>query len=275
MAAMTSAEKNEERRKRVFLGVLPSDFLRITATSQQQQEAADQQAAIALQQQMVGIPYTHNSAGRLSITVGSAKLAKNYGVTRMDPYVRLRVGHCVYETRTDPNGGKNPRWNQEIQCLLPQGVNVIYLEIFDECSFKMDELIAWAHIPIPAAVMNGETREDWYPLSGKQGDEMEGSINLVLSYSTAPQPYVYPQVTPVMVPANVYGVRHFAYPPVSIYTPPPPVAPEPPAPQISEQELKQIEDMFPNMDKEVIKSVFEANRGNKDGTVNSLLQMSE
>lgn len=46
----------------------------------------------------------------------------------------------------------------------------------------MDELIAWAHITIPPPVLRGETSEDWYPLSGKQGDGKEGVINIVLSY---------------------------------------------------------------------------------------------
>jgi hypothetical protein len=49
----------------------------------------------------------------------------------------------------------------------------------------MDELIAWAHVPISQAVLNGETHEDWYPLSGKQGEGLEGMINLVLSYSVS------------------------------------------------------------------------------------------
>lgn len=67
--------------------------------------------------------------------------------------------------------------------LLPQGVNSIYLEIYDECSFTMDELIAWGQITIPTNVLQGETHEDWYPLNGKQGDGVEGMINLVLSYT--------------------------------------------------------------------------------------------
>lgn len=49
----------------------------------------------------------------------------------------------------------------------------------------MDELIAWTQITVPKQVMSGETHEDWYPLSGKQGEGVEGMINLVLSYSVS------------------------------------------------------------------------------------------
>lgn len=60
--------------------------------------------------------------------------------------------------------------------------------------------------------------------------------------------------------------------PLRVYTAPNPQVPV--IPVLSESELKQIEEMFPAIDKEVIKTVFEANRGNKEGTINSLLQMA-
>jgi toll-interacting protein len=262
-------DKVGERRSRVLFGPLPEDFLRINISVQQQQEAADRQTAMALHHQLSGGQSYTNAVGRLSITVAQAKLAKNYGMTRMDPYARIRVGHCVYETHTDPNGGKNPRWNKVVHCLLPQGINTITLEIFDERSFTMDELIAWTQFQIPQQVLAGETHEDWYPLNGKQGEGVEGMVNLVLSYLVFPA-YKYPPPAPVMVVPNVGGGSIIK--PLKVYTAPPV---ENPMPVLSESELKQIEEMFPNIDKEVIKTVFEANRGNKDGTINSLLQMAE
>ncbi|KRT79976.1 C2 domain containing protein [Oryctes borbonicus] len=264
--ASAVTDKVKERRSRVFLEPLPNDFLRVAASVQQQQEAADRQAALALHQQYLSAqPCVTNIVGRLSICVAQAKLAKNYGMVRMDPYARVRVGHCVYETHTDTNGGKNPRWNKVVQCLLPQGVNMITIEIYDERSFTMDELIAWTQINIPQQIFSGETHEDWYALSGKQGEGVEGMINLVLSYNPQPplQPLLY--AAPNVSAGQMQTMAIYPAPPTAQTT----------VPVLSESELKQIEEMFPNIDKEVIKSVFEANRGNKDGTINSLLQMCE
>lgn len=219
---------------------------------------------------------THNILGRLSITVTQARLVKNYGLARMDPYVRVRVGHFIYETQTDPNGSKNPRFNRVLHTQLPNGVKSIYLEIYDERSFTMDELIAWAEINIPETVMKGETVEGWYALSGKQGDGMEGQVNLVMSFSTQP---LYPYqaaagVPPVMVVPSVTGrpqavaVQHQA--PIQHQQPV-----QPPQPRVlDDADIQQIAEMFPNVDKEVIKSVGEANRGSREATINSLLSMT-
>ena len=80
----------------------------------------------------------------------------------MDPYCRLRVGNTVFETPTDANGSKTPIWNRTIHSYLPDGVDAIFIEIFDERAFTMDERVAWAHIKIPEDVLKNHTmHDDW------------------------------------------------------------------------------------------------------------------
>ena len=51
-----------------------------------------------------------------------------------------------------------------------------------QCSFSPDERVAWGLILIKDEVIAGETVDDWYSLSGKQGEDKEGMINIILQY---------------------------------------------------------------------------------------------
>ena len=47
-----------------------------------------------------------NVVGQLAVVVERANLVKNYGLTNMNPYCRLRVGHNMSNTRIAEGAGK-------------------------------------------------------------------------------------------------------------------------------------------------------------------------
>ncbi|PRD23771.1 UNVERIFIED_CONTAM: Toll-interacting protein [Trichonephila clavipes] len=266
--------KSEERRKQVMLGELPDDFLRVTPLTSEQQLSLDEQTAIALQHQ-----FTVASAvsGRLTISVVEAKLNKNYGLTRMDPYVRLRIGNTIYETNTDYNGARNPRWNKSFNCFFISQDKTIDLEIFDECAFSLDERIAWASYDIPKSVLQGETVNEWIELSGKLGEKKEGTINIVITCQPIPAGTLiyHPKSMVTVIPYGPFagkegvvsqeGARSISSANADVS-----------ADVITtEEEFKQVIEMFPNIEEVIVRAIMESNRGNKEHIINALLELSD
>lgn len=264
-----------------MIGDLPDDFLRSDRQlNQSQDEEASRRVAEDLAAQdtrrlpvtagnpaqlPAGAAPQYVTVGRLSITVVQARLAKSYSMlnlTKMDPYCRIRVGHTVLETETCHNGAKEPKWGKTFYATLPRGVDSFSVEIFDEKSFTADERIAWAVLNIPERVIQGETVDDWYPLSGKQGDLAEGQVNLITSYQKYQQP--------VYTGQNQFLVPQAGSPPLIMQ---PQMASVPRQPMFTEEDVNQIAEMFPSMEKDVIKSIMTANNGHKENAISQILQM--
>uniref|UniRef100_A0A183CBV7 CUE domain-containing protein n=1 Tax=Globodera pallida TaxID=36090 RepID=A0A183CBV7_GLOPA len=283
--------KLAELRNRVLIGELAADFLRIPITPANSSTATGANGQIVTaqppQQQMVvpGAPQpfayvnpanlepeferqTHfysfvppHTRGRIAVKIVEAKLTKNYGLpgVRMDPYVRVRIGNTLFETPTCVNGGKSPHWNRTVNAYLPDGVESIYLQIYDERAFTSDECVAWAHVMLPHGIFSQETIDEWYQLSGPQGEGKEGVVNLVISFTPVPQQ----QQQPAQVPAaSRQGGDDQTIAAAAAQMP------------FSEADLDELQEMFPTIDKEVIRTVLEANRGAKDPTVNALIEMA-
>lgn len=66
---------------------------------------------------------------------------------------------------------------------------IVTLHIFLQCSFSLDEKIAWATYDIPENVLQGETANEWIELSGKLGEGKEGLINLVITCQVCTETY--------------------------------------------------------------------------------------
>lgn len=207
----------------------------------------------------------------------------------------------VCETQTCQNGARNPKWDGVYQFSLKPGIDSFHLEIYDEKQFSPDEKIAWLYEPIPLEIFQGITVERWFPLSGRLGPHKEGSILLVLSHKRLPirasnfgrAIIPHPQhaalntgILPTPGGSSIYNPRVDEYPTYVQPQPPPQTttntlgantsgegAEVAENVRASEDDVNQLSEMFPAIDKKIIKAVLENHNNDKEASIGALLAM--
>jgi len=286
--------KFSEYRSRVMLGDLPQDFLRVQLVQAQIYDPT----GYGMRQGYSPVPHQQtqqnpNFLGYFTITIAEAKLVKSsglLGLIKMDPYVSFRIGHVAHDTPTATSGGKNPQWKASYRINLFKGMDRINLEVYDQRNFTEDSFIGECEIAIPREVMEGETRQHWYPLMGRQANaqENQGDILIIMSFMpvrVTNQPSVANSTgTPL---ANPDGNTNFPTGATASSLPSqsnntieqqstvqhsPSAIPKPPPPPYSPEDVRTIEEMFPSTDRHIIINLLDQHGGNKDLVVNHLLQ---
>ncbi|CAF3405665.1 unnamed protein product [Rotaria socialis] len=290
--------KFTDYRSRVMLGDLPQDFLRIQIAQPQIYNPAgytSRQGYPPGQLQQQQILHNPNFLGYFTLTIAEAKLVKSsglLGLIKMDPYVSFRIGHAAHDTPTATGGGKNPQWKASYRINLFKGMDRIHLEVYDQRNFTEDSFIGESEIMIPREVMEGETRQHWYPLMGREttANENQGDILIIMSF-TPVRPMNYSAVassndtTAVNSDGNLNMASSHAahalsnqsaimteqnHQPATEHSPS--AVPKPPPPPYSPEDIRTIEEMFPTVARQVITDLLDEHHGNKDLVVNYLLQ---
>ncbi|KAI0987232.1 hypothetical protein GJ496_000725 [Pomphorhynchus laevis] len=236
MTKESSGDLFDEIRSRLFLQGLPDSFLRIGDPAEHHRDLPTFAFPIYV--------------GHLRISIVEAKLAKNYGWISMHPYVRCRVGQNVFETTTATNGGLNPKWDRSVVCLLPKGVIKITVEIYDEKTFTSDVLVASTIINLPDNLFNGYCIDEWYLLSGKQGHEMEGKINIILSLQPLQSPTVPIASQSANIQLNQFEVENL------------------------DEKINELSNIYPDISNDIIKENLLVSHGNIEMAASNLADLS-
>ena len=93
---------------------------------------------------------------QLTVWPQAATFAKETDTfSKTDPYVEVKVGQQVQRTRVIEEGGRNPRWNDQLNFTATLQDNIRF-RIFDKDVAKTDDFIGEVNVPVSKVKTEGK-----------------------------------------------------------------------------------------------------------------------